>query len=235
MKIDRRLFWGVLFALIALIVALLVWDSRERASRADKATHATGVTAPGPGFAIDQAAMDCPTPFADQAHPDVPLQGGTDGLPKAFVLAEGSATPVAPFAVEGRVLGRKNYDADRESSFAPTDIAFGWSRMRDPAVLAKLNIKQSSRWYHYNWTGEPPIPVQEIVRSSANMHMIPANPRIAEALSEVERDAIVRIDGFLVTVKDGRGWAWHSSTTREDSGAGACEVVYVCRVRVTSN
>lgn len=235
MKIDRRLFWGALIAIVALFVLLFVWDSRKRASRAEKTGETAGVQTPAPGYAIDRAAMDCPTPFDKQPHLSVPLQGGRDGLPAAFDLAEGTATPIAPFAVEGRVLGRKNYDSDREARFAPTDIAFGWSRMRDPTVLSKLHITQSSRWYHYSWSGEPPIPVQEIVQSSANMHMIPANPRIAEALSEVARDDIVRIDGFLVTVKDRRGWAWHSSTTREDSGAGACEVVYVCRVRVTSN
>ncbi len=234
MKISRGGFWWLLTALVVAFISFALLDHHRRQQRAVLA--ATTASEPGTGgnFEVDVAAMDCPTPFADQSPVAQPLQGDGEGLPNAFALSQGAATPIAPFAVEGRVLGRKNYDSDRESRFAPTDIAFGWGRMRDPSVIDRLHITQSSRWYHYNWTGEPPLPVAEIVRSSANMHMIPANTRIADALSDVARNDIVRVDGFLVTVTDGKGWGWHSSTTREDSGAGACEVVYVCRVRIKS-
>lgn len=231
MRISRAFFWLVLIALLTAILAFIANDRSEMRARvaSNAQPSATG------GFNVDVAAMDCPTPFADQAHPASPLQGRTNALPETFQLKNGAAHPLATFAVEGRVLGRKDYESDREARFAPTDIAFGWSRMRDPAVISKLNITQSSRWYRYNWSGDPPIPVNEIVRSSANMHMIPANEQIAKALGNAQRSDIVRVDGFLVSVEDGKGWRWQSSMTREDSGAGACEVVYVCRVRVTSS
>lgn len=42
-------------------------------------------------------------------------------------------------------------------------------------MFEHLNISQGRRWYFYSWRDQPPIPVQEIVQSSANMHLIPAN------------------------------------------------------------
>jgi hypothetical protein len=103
--------------------------------------------------------------------------------------------------------------------------------MREDAVLSALEIGQSGRWYMYRWSqAEPPIPVQDIVRSSANMHMIPATPAIANALEDIEQGDHIRIDGWLVQVQADDGWRWRSSLTREDSGAGGCELVYVCAV-----
>jgi len=96
--------------------------------------------------------------------------------------------------------------------------------------LAQLQISQGGRWYRYRWKHDPPIPPGEIVRSSANMHMVPADDEVAAALRDVDAGDRVRIDGWLVQVNTPDGWRWRSSLTREDSGGGACEVVYVCAV-----
>jgi len=62
------------------------------------------------------------------------------------------------------------------------------------------------------------------------MHMIPADATIAEALEAVENEDMVRIHGWLVRIDRDGGWRWQSSLTRQDSGGGACELVYVCAV-----
>ena len=72
--------------------------------------------------------------------------------------------------------------------------------------------------------------MREIVRSSANMHMIPADAHAARALAQVRAGDNVRIEGWLVEADAPDGWRWRSSLTREDSGSGACEVVYVCSI-----
>ncbi len=143
----------------------------------------------------------------------------------------GTATlsPLAGFSVEARVLGREDYRLGREAEFSPTDLALGWGRMADDTVLAQLTISQGGRWYRYRWQDQPPIPADEIVRSSANMHIVPANDAVAAALGRVEAGQRLRIDGWLVRIDadDGR-WHWRSSLSREDSGEGACELVYAC-------
>src|SRR3546814_10180069 len=70
--------------------------------------------------------------------------------------------------------------------------------MADDAVLSRLDISQSGRWYRYRWQGEPPLAPARIVRSSANMHMIPSDTDVARALRQVRAGDRVRIEGWLV-------------------------------------
>ena len=159
-----------------------------------------------------------------------PLQSEVPSSIPALSIEGATLQPLAGFSMEARVLGREDYRMGREADFSPTDLALGWGRMTEDAVLAQLNISQGGRWYRYSWRRDPPIPVDEIVRSSANMHMVPADDAVAAALRDVDAGDRVRIDGWLVQVNTPDGWRWRSSLTREDSGGGACEVVYVCSV-----
>ncbi|MEO6155495.1 MAG: hypothetical protein ABIP16_07185 [Thermomonas sp.] len=160
----------------------------------------------------------------------LPLQTAPPRGVAAFRLAGAKVEPLAGFSVEARVLAREDYHVGPDTVFSPTDLALGWGRMRDDAVLAKLRISQSDRWYHYRWQGDPPLPLDEITRSSANMHMIPADERIAARLHDVRPGDRVRIDGWLVQIETNNGWKWTSSLRRDDSGGGACELVYVCEL-----
>jgi hypothetical protein len=163
-------------------------------------------------------------------HGGLPLQTELPHGVAAFRLEGAVVEPLAGFSVEARVLGREDYHVGPDSAFSPTDLALGWGRMRDDAVLARLDISQSARWYHYRWKGDPPLPLDEIIRSSANMHMIPADPRVAAQLHGIRRNDRVRIDGWLVRIDADDGWRWTSSLRRDDSGGGACELVYVCEI-----
>lgn len=136
-------------------------------------------------------------------------------------------TPLADFELEARVLSREDYGFGTESSLSPTDLALGWGRMSDSAVIEQLEIRQSARFYHYRWRDQPPIPPREIVRSSANMHLIPADADVARELARVREGELVSLRGRLVEARRADGWHWRSSLTREDSGAGACELVLV--------
>ena len=174
-------------------------------------------------------AVDCPLPPRVQRG-EAPLQTAVPADVTRFVHADARLQPLAGFSLHARVLGSEPYRLDREARFAPLDLALGWGRMADDDVLARLQIRQGGRWYRYSWRGEPPIPRGEIARSSANMHMIPADDGVAKALARVGRDERVRIEGWLVEVQADDGWRWRSSLTRDDEGQGACEVVYVCAV-----
>lgn len=139
---------------------------------------------------------------------------------------------LANFEIEARVLSKELYSHGRESELSPVDLALGWGPMSDSAVLEKLSISQGGRYYHYRWENQPPIPQQEIVRSSANMHLIPIDASVEKKMKNVRVGEVVYIVGQLVEARAADGWRWRSSLTREDSGAGACEVIRVESIEV---
>jgi hypothetical protein len=206
---------NVLIACILLCVLAWWYSSRSSSTAQLPATVSTPLGCPLP----PRVGMD-----------HAPLQTEVPGTLGPFRHAAALLDPLAGFSIKARVLSREDYRIGREADLSPTDLALGWERMRDDAVLSQLKISQSSRWYHYRWQDQPPLPPAEIVRSSANMHMIPSSEAVADALASVDKDDNVRIEGWLVEARAPDGWRWRSSTSREDTGGGACEVVYVCQI-----
>lgn len=181
---------------------------------------------------VHRADQRLRSPVATTQQPlaDSPVQTATREAP--FVRQGYEIKPLANFAVRARVLSREDYVLGREADLSRTDLALGWQRMADPAVYGPLNISQGGRWYRYSWRDQPPIPLQEIIESSANMHMIAADATVERALSKVRKGQFVRITGKLVEVSHASGWRWTSSLTRSDSGARACELVWVESLQV---
>lgn len=144
------------------------------------------------------------------------------------VIRHGDLTivKVARFDVTARVLSKERYWFGREARLAPYDLALGWGRMSDTKVLDKISISQRGRYYYWS-VRDYPIPRGEITSNSANMHLIPASEEVREALDRVRRGRIVRFNGYLVRVTGPKGWRWNTSTTRTDTGPGACELVWV--------
>jgi len=143
-----------------------------------------------------------------------------------FKMKGYTMTALASFALTARVLGVEHYYADREADLAPVDLALGWGPMSDSAVLSKVSITQGGRFYNWH-VNEFPVPRREIEVNSANMHLIPATPAVEKQLSRARVGSIVHLSGYLVEARGGDGWRWISSLTRDDTGAGACELVWV--------
>lgn len=134
-------------------------------------------------------------------------------------------TPLYNFKLEAKALSKKSY-RDNLSEIGPIDIAFGWNQMSDEAILKNIKISQRGRWYYWN-TPEFPIPRKQIETSSANMHLIHANEEVKQVIAKVKKGQIIQLQGELVQVHKQGQLVWNSSTTRNDTGGGACEVIYV--------
>jgi hypothetical protein len=146
-------------------------------------------------------------------------------------MGDASVSALAGFSLQARVLSREDYSLGRESAYSPTDLALGWGPMSEPGMAKKLHLHQGGRGYHYQWSGDgPPIPLNQIIRNSANMHMVPADTQVARALAGIDEGDTVRIDGWLIRIDADGGWRWQSSLSRDDSGDGACELVLVCSI-----
>ncbi|MFK7847711.1 MAG: hypothetical protein AB8G77_20630 [Rhodothermales bacterium] len=158
---------------------------------------------------------------APNAPVQTPAREGMMFMHKDYVIQ-----PLAEFEVHARVLSRERYFLGRESDLAKFDLALGWGQMSDENILSHFSISQSGRWYWWK-ADKLPIPKNEVIRSSANMHMIAADDYVARQIKRVRPGAIVKFSGYLVEVKGDDGWKWRSSLTRLDSGGKACEVVFV--------
>jgi len=160
-----------------------------------------------------------------------PFQGAVDGAPRVFSQYGAEISPKATFVVDGLILSRKRY-RDRMGHLSPIDLAIGWQRMSIPGVLGDAEIKQGRRWYYVTWrAGALPIPPREIMDSSANVHIIPSSEGVSDQIMAIEAGDRVRLAGWLVNVNDrGRQFTWNTSLTRNDTGDGSCEILYVCEV-----
>jgi hypothetical protein len=134
---------------------------------------------------------------------------------------------LARFSLDARILHRKVYGYDRESKLVPVDLAVGWGPMSDQAVLDRLKITQSMRFYWYEYQLPPPIPREQIVLHSTNLHVIPATPAIASFCKSLRQGELVHLEGELVEANGPEIMAWRSSLSRTDSGNGACELMLV--------
>jgi len=150
-----------------------------------------------------------------------------DLQPSSFTLDDYQLTRRARFEIRARVLSTEPYYLKRESDLSPVDLALGWGVMSDQAVLDRIDISQSGRWYRTRYELPPPVPEQLISASSSNMHMIPATGSIGRGLKRLRSGDIVTLRGFLVDVDHDSGWHWRTSMSRMDTGGGACEIVFV--------
>jgi len=207
-----------LWLMLIGILGALWWVGHRSAAPLAAVPLATGVVDTCP-----------PAPWYSNANE--PRQSEVAGRIPPFRLGDATVLPLAGFSLEARVLSREDYSIGTEADYSPTDLALGWGPMSEPGMAERLNVSQGGRFYRYSWGSEgPPIDPGLIIRNSANMHMVPADRNVAQALARVDAGDIVRLNGWLIRIDRDNGWHWQSSLTREDSGAGACEVVYVCSI-----
>ena len=140
--------------------------------------------------------------------------------------------PLANYDIRARVLSIERYRMGREAELSPVDFVLGWGPMSDDAVLGQLKISQGNRWFHYRWESAPPIDPLIMARSSANTHLVPADDSVRDRLLNVSKGAVVRLSGYLINVRHADGWTWRSSLTRDDTGGGSCELMWVTNVQV---
>lgn len=157
------------------------------------------------------------------------------GQPRQSVLARAAAIDIegyeitrrARFELRARVLSRENYYLGAEADLSPVDLALGWGPMSDQAVLDRIEITQGSRWYFTRYALPPPIPEREIMRHSGNMHMVPADAGVRRELKRARPGDVVRARGYLVDIDHASGFHWRTSLSRDDTGAGSCEIFYL--------
>jgi hypothetical protein len=105
--------------------------------------------------------------------------------------------------------------------------------MSDSRVLADIEISQGNRFYYWrtrNW----PIERREIETHSANWHVIPENDEVRAVLRRLRAGSLVQLRGRLVDI-EGKEGGMRTSLTRDDTGAGACEILLAVSARMVDS
>lgn len=170
-------------------------------------------------------------PADGQIAPTDPQQITID-TPETLQVGRWTLTPRAHYVIIARVLGHERYRFDSLADLIPDDLALGWGPMSDNQVLRDIDISQSGRFYFWKESDTAHVDRDVIAVHSANTHVIPNDSTIARQLSRIRVGQVVQLTGDLVdgTRDDGR-WI-KSSLVRNDTGAGACEVLLVRNVEL---
>ncbi len=155
-----------------------------------------------------------------------------------------TVTPLYDYEISGLIVGKINYD----SWYSPykTDKAFG----TDLCLLWGENIKNKvfqnpslrfSQDQRYCWC-ETSGPSQFKLNELSNNHLVTNDKKVAEKIKSLNISDQVKIKGQLVDIHakligkeeayDQKEIRWHSSTTRTDGDAGACEIIYVKELEI---
>ncbi|MCB9643178.1 MAG: hypothetical protein H6728_08890 [Myxococcales bacterium] len=155
------------------------------------------------------------------------------GLPKPLQLP---APPGYQFStrysydITALILSRTRYTSDAESALSPVDFALGWGVIPMKRNLSTIKWSQWGRWYTAYPQSKNSPSNTVISRNSANTHIVPAtnDAPLRKKLMGFRRGDLVRLKGYLLVARSSTtGWRWFSSITRDDTGGGACEVMYV--------
>lgn len=135
---------------------------------------------------------------------------------------------LASYEIEARILSRRSYRRDPFAEICDLDLALGWNRLSDSAVLDQLKIWQEGRFFWWKTrSNQLPLARAELESSVANTHVIPGSPRTADALGNLRVGQLVRLRGQLVEARKADGTVFRSSLRRDDTGKGACEILWV--------
>ncbi|NLN45157.1 MAG: hypothetical protein GX153_01125 [Clostridiaceae bacterium] len=158
----------------------------------------------------------------NHAAPEVILYEGREGTVHIRLLAD--------YKVTAAVKGKQTYSADTASQVSPMDLVLAWGIMNQPDVETHISYSQSGRWYQIRYGPDIPVNASYITENTANVHLIPASDQIASRMADIRVNDWVTLEGQLAQVVFQEG-TWTSSLTRSDAGDGACEILYVTRIR----
>jgi hypothetical protein len=123
---------------------------------------------------------------------------------------------------------------------SPLDLGLAWGKVAEYNDKIDFHWSQGNRWLNWETDSYNDIAViggeNEVMRQASNNHIIPADTSVKRKVMKIRAGDRVRLTGYLVNVNaekpNGTTFWWNSSTSRDDTGAHACEVFYVTKVEV---
>lgn len=135
------------------------------------------------------------------------------------------------YTIAGQVLLRRPYTWDATAEISPLDLAIGWGVMATPETRDNFALTGGKRIVHIRGT-DPTKDPWPIMSLWSNTHIIPASDAVRDAAQALQPGQRVRLHGYLMKVSGARGLIWEGSTSRDDRGFSACEIMLVERIEI---
>ena len=148
-------------------------------------------------------------------------------------------TPRATYDISGLVVSQHRGDAllNLDHKADPgniKDVCLVWGDVITNGAYRKVKYRSGEFTCEYSWSGimAPPFAAEKI----SNNHLIPANEAIAGDIRAIRTGDQIRLKGLLVdytVTSAGRDiFTRRTSLIRDDTGNGACEILYVTDMTV---
>ncbi|NBX68717.1 MAG: hypothetical protein EBR01_07130 [Proteobacteria bacterium] len=144
----------------------------------------------------------------------------------------------SPYEISGKVIASAVYRVFDTNPFYDVDVALVWGKPEKELdeIMKHYLIFQGGRWVFFESKDQrPKEEVSFLSNHFANNHLIPSenSKLIANVLKMLEKNQHIRIKGYLADIFDSNGKLFvRSSRVRNDSGGGACEIIWVDEIQV---
>ena len=134
----------------------------------------------------------------------------------------------AKYEIEGVIKSKKKY-LDFASQISNYDLAMAWGTLNKSDIDQYIKYSQGGRWYRFKYSHDIPGGSDYLSNHSANVHIIHKDKKVLKDIKRMKKNDHVRLKGFLVDVdfSSSGGSLWQTSLSRNDTGGGACEILYV--------
>ena len=122
---------------------------------------------------------------AGPVAPDEPTQRESSEAP--FQHGAVQLIPKAEFSAKARVLSVYDYREETDGDIVPVDLVLAWGALSDADLAVQLAVHQHKRYFSWHAPGDFALPRNAIIRSTANMHMVPATDAIRDQLLQLRR------------------------------------------------
>jgi len=125
---------------------------------------------------------------------------------------------------------------EEKAPFGLVDAALAWGDILKPEIKKNLEVSMEYRYCSYYYTTTNPAITPYYVRTHiSNNHLIPSSKDIFNKIVKIKKGDYIKISGALVYIKGEKRennkierMEWGpSSTTLEDEGDKACEIILV--------